>query len=934
MNDFKKMLMTLVSGELTRTPSLRADNLEKTSNNSLSIDIEKYFKLVNIYKNTSSVTNKRLIKRNIFQVTDVIAGYLKISKISDITPEHWTTMLNQVKTPELQYDPDLSQQYIIAIRGIGEILSKVNKNLFYFEYAKVKRTTKARLQLTEGLTPNLKKWRKLFIRWIDEVLHIKSSKLHYEALTHFFSYLALLDEKDIDPLIFLSNQRSKESLEYFRKEYPNSYARYLSYLYRFTQWIVEDQMSELDDNGFFVSIGHPLITTYQYDNLQNKTKSTTSHSETVQVKIPTSFLITMQEILTEDNYKWPKSLSNQYFDWLNPRTGKLESIWSPVHTHTFLTMIEIPIRKIQVSMLDSGEGDLQRYNPQNKKWQTNNSPHKGYWNDLRAVKPDRGAITKVIDGLSETVGFYISTNKTADIAVGFGPESGYTIPWNNEILIKQFDELRTWQEKYFPVRGPLPYRNLISGSTSDSKPSKSVLEQTPDRFYLFRCPISSSIGSPASNNILMRFWWSLMEKLEQRLNEQGEAVKIVLKVNEKTNQVERTLFTPHGLRVAGLTSLAEAGVPIEVLSKIIAGHASILMTIYYLKYGNSYITDTLNKARREIEDNAKKDLKNWLIEATYDEAKRYMVANNEAGLMTLLENKALSAIWGGTSLGICPFGGRRCDDGGPLIKKETASTKAKFGPVPGGQGNCMMCRHFVTGLPWLIDLWLHGNKLLEEISFQAKEINVLRSKQTVLTKQRYQLAKNNQSHLIMPDMISKIKNLDAHIETKSERLEQTIYNAHATYNYITRVRKLKPLNSECNTANEFEQNSVTTVNNDLGIDLIETTDFQVKNLLVQASRVYPEIADARVEMERDHFVDQILVNNGLPPLTFSPLTKEEKSAASDALSSLLLSKVGAAECENLNKGLTMFSDVGIEKKIHKVLDSAQKNQSRLVNRSR
>ena len=931
MNDFKKMLMTLVSGELTRTPSLRADNLEKTSNNSLSIDIEKYFKLVNIYKNTSSVTNKRLIKRNIFQVTDVIAGYLKISKISDITPEHWTTMLNQVKTPELQYDPDLSQQYIIAIRGIGEILSKVNKNLFYFEYAKVKRITKARLQLTEGLTPNLKKWRKLFIRWIDEVLHIKSSKLHYEALTHFFTYLALLDEKDIDPLIFLSKQRSKETLEYFRKEYPNSYARYLSYLYRFTLWIVEDQMSELDDNGFFVSIGHPLITTYQYDNLQNKTKSTTSHSETVQVKIPTSFLITMQEILTEDDYKWPKSLSNQYFDWFNPRTGKLESIWSPVHTHTFLTMIEIPIRKIQVSMLDSGEGDLQRYNPRNKKWETNSSQHKGYWNNLKALRPERGVITKVIDGMRETVGFYISTNKTADIAVGFGPESGYTIPWNNEVLIKQFDELRTWQERYFPVTGPLPYKSLISGSTSDSRPSKSVLEQTPDRFYLFRCPISSSIGSPASNNILMRFWWSLMEKLEQRLNEQGEDVKIILKVNEVTNQVERTLFTPHGLRVAGLTSLAEAGVPIEVLSKIIAGHSSILMTIYYLKYSNGYITDILNQARREIEDNAKIDLKNWLLEATFDEAKRYMVANNEAGLLTLLENKALSAIWGGTSLGICPFGGRRCDDGGPLIKKETASTKAKFGPVPGGQGNCMMCRHFVTGLPWLIELWLHGNKLLEEITFQAKEIDALRSKQTALTKQRYNLVKNDQSHLIMPEMISKIKNLDAHIETKSEQLDQTIYNAHATYNYINSVRKLKPLNSEVIEENYSETNTVTKINSDLGINLIETTGFQAKNLLVQASRVYPEIADVRREMERDHFVDQILVNNGLPPLSFSPLTKEEKSAASDALSSFLLSKVGAAECENLNKGLTMFNDLGIDNTVHKVLDSAKKQSVKISN---
>jgi hypothetical protein len=74
-----------------------------------------------------------------------------------------------------------------------------------------------------------------------------------------------------------------------------------------------------------------------------------------------------------------------------------------------------------------------------------------------------------------------------------------------------------------------------------------------------------------------------------------------------------------------------------------------------------------------------------------------------------------------------------------------------------------------------------------------------------------------------------------------------------------------------------------------------------------------------------------LVNNGLPPLSFSPLTKEEKSAASDALSSFLLSKVGAAECENLNKGLTMFNDLGIDNTVHKVLDSAKKQSVKISN---
>ena len=40
--------------------------------------------------------------------------------------------------------------------------------------------------------------------------------------------------------------------------------------------------------------------------------------------------------------------------------------------------------------------------------------------------------------------------------------------------------------------------------------------------------------------------------------------------------------------------------------------------------------------------------------------------------------------------------------------------------------------------------------------------------------------------------------------------------------------------------------------------------------------------------------------------------------------------MGAAECENLNKGLTTFCDIGLENTVHKVLESARVNQSELM----
>jgi hypothetical protein len=929
MDNIKSSIQSFLSSNVMISPIDREAYYEKAKDNPLWIEVSSYFNAVDIYKKSVSADARRNIENSLIQLTSMIADHLNISKVAEITPESWTGLLDDVKLPNLKYDDDVPARFCAAFRTIGRVLTFVTSNVHYADYAKVKRATTQRLRALENASPNQIKWHEQFSSWINDELHIKSTKAHYSAFEQFTQYLSSFSEAEIDPLIFLTKQTSKEALAFFKQNSPKSYATHLSHMYKFTLWIVETQMSERDDHGVFVSIGYPVITTYQFDQLPNKTK-TGSPSESTQVKIPTSFLLTMQEILIENDFEWPKSLSNQYFNWLNPETEQLESIWSPVHTYTFLSMLEIPIRKIQVQMLDSGEGDVERFNVISKKWEPNSSIHKGYWSSIKAVRPTRGVITKVIDGLRETVGFYINTNKTADIQVGYGPESGYVIPWNNVILIQRLNELRSWQEKYYPVSGPLAYGDLVPGATTDRNPSKSVLEYTPSRFYLFRCPITSTSGSPATSSTLLRFWQTLMDKLEQRLREQGEDVQIVLRRNPTTNQPEQTLFNPHGLRLSGLTSLAEAGVPIEVLSKIIAGHSSILMTIYYIKYGDGYITETLDKAKRQVEDNAKNDLKNWLKDATYEEAKRYMVANSSTGLSTLLENKALSAVWGGSSLGICPFGGARCDDGGPILKKPTSTTKGKFGPVPGGQGNCMQCRHFVTGLPWLIELWLHGNKLLEEINFRSKEIEDLRAKQAIFFKQRYVFMKNNETHLITSDLITKIKNLDALIETRSGQLDVTIYNVHAAYNYINQVRKLKPLQSGDNPSQERTELKKTKKDDDLAIDFVDTTDFQVKNVLVQASRAYPEVADARVEMERDHFVDQILVNNGFQSLSFSPLTKEEKRAASDALSNLLLSKVGAVECEQLHNGTKTLSEAGIEQDITRSLESTKESSPELM----
>jgi hypothetical protein len=865
------------------------------------------FNKVNVFGKKSLERTKASVEKDIFTIALLVISHGKIKSLKEVTPELWKEILDQIKTPTFKYHDGIKERYQTAFRKIGMLITDVSKDDFFTQYAQVKRSTNFSI-LENELTPNQQQWFKLANMWIDDE-HVKSSKNHLNAVKHFLIYLDMLPLDIQEPFKYLSEKRHVSLHTSFKEKYSNSYNKHLSYLFKFSMWIIENYMQDSEDDEV-LSIGYPLISNYQYEKLTGIFAQGLTESD--KIVIPTSFLLTMNEILTEDDFKWSKSVESQYFDWYNEDTKVIEKIWCPAQTYTFLTMIEIPIRKIQVQMLDSGEGDIEKYNPIMKAWIKNNSPHANFWSNRAEQKPNRGVLTKNITGLKESVGFYISTNKTKDADVGYGPESGYTIPWNNEILVNHFHNLREWQEKYSPVVGPAPYKDMPKGISSDSKPSQSVLDQTPDRFYLFRSPLNSMAGYPATNNQLMRFWWLLMEELEKRIREEGHDVTIIIKRNKKTGQPERSIFTPHGLRVAGLTSLAEAGVPIEVISKIIAGHSTILMTIYYIKYSNGHVTEILSKAKRELENKSKENLKRWLKDATLEDAMRYLVANQEEGVQNLMLSRSHMATWGGSGMGICPYSGTRCDDGGEIIKRATKSTKAKYGPVIGGRGNCVRCRHLVTGVPWMIELWLHGNKLLESISKISTEIKIFKKKQAMFKKEQYNYKKRKEIHLCPPEITDEIKSLNTIIETKSEEMDKIIMDAHATYNLLEEVREIANIDDK---ESFTKGNELIPVDVDYGeeIKFIETSDFHLKDMLVQASRIYPEVADTRVELERNNFIDQILVNNGASPISFSPLSEEEKAVASDAMAKFLISKVGAKEFENLHNGSITLAELGIEK---------------------
>jgi hypothetical protein len=84
---------------------------------------------------------------------------------------------------------------------------------------------------------------------------------------------------------------------------------------------------------------------------------------------------------------------------------------------------------------------------------------------------------------------------------------------------------------------------------------------------------------------------------------------------------------------------------------------------------------------------------------------------------------------------------------------------------------------------------------------------------------------------------------------------------------------------------------------------------------VQAGRLYTHLKDSDLERDRDHFIDQIMFNNGISPISLSPLTPDEKSIASDAACRFLLTELDDHEIEQLTSNRVTLRELGIERKV-------------------
>src|ERR1039457_2148150 len=488
------------------------------------------------------------------------------------------------------------------------------------------------------IDPEIEPWRAFAATWFDKQIggrHGKRGALH----KFLCLYLPQLGPAKLPQTFFLKSTKLPEIRELLQGIQPKGVIKIVNHVHDFLAWIIHETLTVEDDYG------HQVTPAEFHNPIPRLKGSGVVLSETVRTPLPYRYIKELRDIICPgehfSDWKWAHQAvdHNTYGDWFEVDPGlidkndpdcvwrtrkanvynkayrakhgssykigirEIHEIWSPVRAMVISVKLQLPLRTTQVRMLDSGEADTWWY--ENGTWKLNDHPlahgiiktpvEKGVFR--RLVNPEDGKVL---------TGFFINTNKTADI-YRVEQEKGYVIPWQHDAVLYWLEKLRNWQERYNPIKTPVPWTELELKHIGEIK-SDQVLTDKGTTCFLFRdaaaCKNIRDRAKPITLHFAERMWFYLLSELEIRCAARGEALENGTPLSfVKLGSYSTTHFPLHSLRVSLITAYAlEGGVPMPVLSKLIAGHARLIMTIYYVKAGVAHVTELMDAAEKRILD--------------------------------------------------------------------------------------------------------------------------------------------------------------------------------------------------------------------------------------------------------------------------------------------------------------------------------------------
>ncbi|WP_171456864.1 gamma-mobile-trio integrase GmtZ [Acinetobacter baumannii] len=772
-------------------------------------------------------------------------------------------------------------------------------------------------------------WISLASAWLK--IQVTNVALKLKAVILFLEgFLIKLDDKfsDVENFFKLSESFTTDDLILSLEEFSDAkdFSEEISVIVNFLGWVINKRYYY--KNAFGVDI--PIYTVPFKRVLSKRIRNL----ESVYSAIPYQYISRLKKILCPQirgnfsDWKWAISycdvnlfssvwfeVSEKTIDKSDPdcvwiQTDKKFYMWSPVAAVALWVKLNLPLRTYQVRMLDSGEADEWRY--VKGQWDLNHNP-------LIIKKRNRGVFRRQYDSEIKkwVTSIYISTNKTAD-TFNDTKELGYTIQWNNIDVLYWLEKLRNWQEKYNPLN-TITDCSLFEPKHLERLISSYQLNKLGKICFLFRNAAAKNLtekDKPISDYSVNRIWFFLLENLEEQLKKENDELFVnsstyFLKSRSRTT----TNFPLHCLRVSLLTIYSEySGLPLEFISKYIAGHSRLIMTLHYIKPSNTKITEHLNKSYIEAQSKSQEDIRVFFRDQQIDNIENFTSYNDLNTIKEALKNKNI-VTWQPRYYGLCLASANSfenleneslangCMNGGEKIIGEKNGKILGYKPVPHHKENCVRCRWFITDARYLSALVAHFNFLsyktfncAENSRKYDEEINKLESK-------LYQYEQDNNN-----DISKKINQL--YSLKKRELIEMDEY-AKDSFSTLYIIKSIIDIESkkDGNKSNILALGEIS----DLSL-AFEETNSELLHLLLLCSdgNVYPEIRNEiyktpAIEKLILHFSKFLISSKKDPFLLY--LDKDEQFIAINSLIRSFNEQNGLItdKFTNLKKLLSMFN---------------------------
>lgn len=768
--------------------------------------------------------------------------------------------------------------------------------------------------------PEFEVWRLLAVEWLATAKVGLHQRLG--AFSVFFQRYLPLETVPSEPSVFFARGHSLPALETVCPASSLS-TNYNNHLCRFFDWVLLRDFSEEADDGARVvspAFRNPFVVKGRADAFVP--------AESVRAPLPYGFVHELRRILAEgpDFRDWkyaqgalgvaPGEKGAPGRDWFDvppelidrndpdcvwrvrrdKNKREVHQIWSPVRWVAVLVKLLLPLRTMQVRMLDSGESDTYIY-------------RRGEWVlNEHSLAPTRSRATAVWQqgvfrrqqatspGEKATALLYINTNKTADQARS-GPEKGYVIPWYVskdplDDVFRWLEKLRDWQSKYNAIHRRTAWSELDARHIAAK--SEVQLASYPDACFLFRMPElqGDERRLPLSDGIVEVAWLNLLKELQRRLAIRGETHpggRPIELVSQDAAGRLGTEFPLHSLRVSLVTALALDGeVPFPILQKL-TGHSRLLMTLYYTKPGHARMEATLSEAAARLEAKKESTVIEFLLNAQHDELISTAVANSAESLASAIPQHTAArnaAGWMPMHHGLCLVGGntselednRRlggCYNGGP----DTGSpSKPVYGPVPGGSRNCVRCRWFVTEPHFLPALAAHFNTVAYHFDEARNKAMAAENRLQELKREKAQHEAKHQSGAAPYLKLRELRDAERVWETATKRFSDLAEDLVACWRLIERCKTVL-------AKGPGEGMQLIVHGSGLEVQAIfEETESELLQLsgVCENLELYPDLEASQAVIRRSQLLDSALYNEGLPPV-FVRLSEEEQLQAGNAL---------------------------------------------------